>query len=525
MKLKGILSIVLCCLLIAGVFTGCNGGGSQSSTAAGGESKTASTAQTESKSAEQLSAVKLKWYVPGSTAKMTPSGQEGAVKQMNSLTEPEINATVDLQIIDFGDYETKMQMVIASGEEYDLCFTANWFNSFIANVSKGAFAPLNDLLTEYGRTLLDVTPDYGWDAITINGNIYAMHCRQNWNMSEGIYVRKDLADKYGFNPTGVVSMEELEALYQKMRDGEPKDFYPTVVDSNYRWPYYLVTHGFEEVAGRNVPVAYELESGGFTLVNQFATEAFREYCHTMKRFNDNGLIRNDSATYGLSTENITNDQKAGKIGTAQLGFVAPHVKAMAEDSWDKKYEAVTAQTTAGWAINTVIQSSLTAVSVNSKNKERAVMYYDLVVKSPELYNTLLWGVEGVNYTKVSDNVVKSIPDSGFGGVIPNWACGHQFYGWVEEGQDPTIWKQVEEWSSKGTPSGILGFVFDPEKVKTEIAACSSVVSEQLRMLDTGSVANVDTALDDFLTKLKTAGSDAILAEAQRQMDEWVKNKK
>lgn len=474
--------------------------------------------------ASALEPVTLKWYVPsGSTTSISPDGFDAVIEKINSITEPAINAKVDLQIVDVGNFDNKMQMVIASGEPYDLTYTCNWLNPFISNVSKGAYAPLNDLLPEYGKTLLEETPEFAWDAVTVDGQIYAMHCRQNWNRSEGIYVRKDLADKYGFAPEGIVTMEELEELYAKMREGEPADFYPTYVDANYRWPYYLVTYGFEEVAGRNLPVAYRLGQEGYQLVNQFATEEFKEYCEMMRRWNEKGYIRSDSATYSLTADNYNNDLRAGKIGTSQLGFVAPHVKAMAESSWDNKYEAVAAQTTQGWIDNNMIQSSLTAVGINSANKERAVMLYDLVVSNPELYNTMIWGVEGVNFKKVSDNQIQVIPNTGYGNgtqVISDWACGHQFNGWVLDTQDPDIWEQVQASSDAGQPSAILGFVFNPENVKTEIANCSAVVNEQLRLLDTGSV-DVESGLNEFLSRLQTAGSDVILAEAQRQLDEWV----
>jgi putative aldouronate transport system substrate-binding protein len=271
-----------------------------------------------------------------------------------------------------------------------------------------------------------------------------------------------------------------------------------------------------------MPAAFQLNGSGYKLVNQFATPEFKAYCEMMKLWNEKGYIRSDSATYSLTADNYTNDLKAGKIGSNQLGFVAPHVKAMAESGWDNKYEAVQVQTGGDWAINSIIQSSLTAVSITSKNPERAVMYYDLVVAKPELYNTILWGVEGVNFTKSSENQIKLIADTGYGNgsqVVPDWACGHQFNGWVLDTQSADIWQQVQAWSEKAKPSPILGFVFSPENVKTELANCSAVVTEQLRLLDTGSI-DVATGLAKLLASLETAGSAKILAEAQSQLDVW-----
>lgn len=475
--------------------------------------------------------VQLKWYLPsGALSSVTPDGLDAVVEAMNAITLPRINATINPQLVSIGDYVTRMQTIDAAGGDYDLCFTSNWFSPFAGNVSKGAYAPLDSLLTEHAPDLMDVTPAYAWESLKVGGSVYAMPNQQNWRMSEGFYLRRDMAEKYGFVPEEVNTWESIEALFGAMRDGEPDDFYPAYVDQNYHWPYYLGTFGFEEVTGRNIPGAYYLDgSEGYTIVNQFATPEFREHADMMRRWNENGYIRSDSATYSLGSDNITNDQRAGRIGTAQLGFVAPHVAAMAESSWDNQYEAIPVLTIGGYAINSVIQSSLTAVSVNSDNKERAVEYFNLIIADPELYNTLLWGVEGVNFERVNDTQITLNPNTGYGTgrgqVVPDFMCGRQFSGWVLAGRQADIWDQVQNWSSQATPSDILGFVFDPEPVKTEIANCSAVVSEELRMLDAGSVEDVDAALDRFLSNLETAGSDRIIAEAQRQLDAWVETKR
>ena len=392
--------------------------------------------------------VTLSWYLPCySTSYITDEGFNQVTDAINAITVSALNVKVDLKLTD--DLATKAQMVIASGEAYDLMYTCNWLNPYSSNVAKGAFAPLEDLLDEYAPDLMATTPEYAWAAVTVNGHIYAMHSRQNWNRSEGIYIRGDLAEKYGFDGEGrIVSFEELEDLWAKMREGEPDDFYPTYVDVNFHWPYYLVTYGFEEVTGRNVPGCYRLEDEGYELVNQFETDTFREYCHMMRRWNENGYIRSDSATYSLVSDNYENDRLAGKLGSAQAGFCAPHVKA-GYDSWEVNGEivgAVTAQTTPGWMDNNMITSSLNAVGINSEHKEEAVAFYNLVATDPVLNNTLLYGVEGVNYEKVSDTQVRLIPDTGYGAgtgaTLPTWACGNEFLGWVLDTHDPNLRAEI-----------------------------------------------------------------------------------
>ena len=66
---------------------------------------------------------------------------------------------------------------------------------------------------------------------------------------------------------------------------------------------------------------------------------------------------------------------------------------------------------------------------------------------------------------------------------------------------------------------ILGFSFDIEPVQTELSSCQAVVDEYLGPIARGSV-DVDTELPKFLEKLEAAGVDKVIAEAQRQINEW-----
>ena len=65
----------------------------------------------------------------------------------------------------------------------------------------------------------------------------------------------------------------------------------------------------------------------------------------------------------------------------------------------------------------------------------------------------------------------------------------------------------------------MGFAVDNSKFKTEYANCTNVIAEQSEFLELG-LTNPDTGLDKFINDLKTAGSDKIIEECQKQIDEW-----
>ena len=85
-----------------------------------------------------------------------------------------------------------------------------------------------------------------------------------------------------------------------------------------------------------------------------------------------------------------------------------------------------------------------------------------------------------------------------------------------------VWEQQEEYNKNAKKSVAYGFIFDSSSVTNEITACNNVVAKYRASLECGSV-DPEVALPEFNAELKTAGIDTIIAEKQRQLDEWLAN--
>ena len=71
------------------------------------------------------------------------------------------------------------------------------------------------------------------------------------------------------------------------------------------------------------------------------------------------------------------------------------------------------------------------------------------------------------------------------------------------------------------PSTVLGFSFVQEPVKTEMSQITNVVNEQYIPLTQG-LADPAEALPKLQSSLKDAGLDKVVAEVQKQINDWVK---
>ena len=108
-KLKKWAALGMAGILAAGCLSGC---GDKKEEASG-----EGTAQ--EKTADKGEAVTLKWYLAGSGPQADVVTVQNAV---NQYLKDNYDMNVDLQIIatDYANYPQKMQMVISSGEEYDI---------------------------------------------------------------------------------------------------------------------------------------------------------------------------------------------------------------------------------------------------------------------------------------------------------------------------------------------------------------------------------------------------------------------
>ena len=66
----------------------------------------------------------------------------------------------------------------------------------------------------------------------------------------------------------------------------------------------------------------------------------------------------------------------------------------------------------------------------------------------------------------------------------------------------------------------LGYWINTDPVQAEYAAVSTVVSQYVPALETGSV-NPEVVLPEFLEALEAAGIQECIAENQKQLDQWL----
>jgi putative aldouronate transport system substrate-binding protein len=489
-KLSLALAIVLALTLIlgaCGTSNDNNAADSGSSPAASGDA---------SNSAEP---VELIWYTIGTPQKDV----DRVMAEVNKYTKDKIGVTVKMNMIDWGDYTQKMQVLTASGTSMDIMFTASWAFDYVQNARKGAFLPLDDLLAKSGQGITQALDPAFLEGSKIDGHNYGIPANKELPAQEVWRFNKNVVDKNKLDISGVNSLESLEPLLKAVKQSDP-DVVPLQVDKGFM-PYVPYDYIIEKL-----PLVVKLDSTDYKIENVLDTPELKQALKTMHAYYKAGYIPTEAATSSSSDVSTTGKWFVDKATTQPF----------ADNVWSTSlgYPIVSKPYSDPLIYNWSVMGSMQAISANSKHPDKAMEFLNLLNTDPVLRNMVDSGIEGVHYKKIGDNRMDNLPESK-NYDMPTFALGNIMITYLNKDDPDNKWDEFKAYNSAGKPAVLLGFNFDPTNVTTEIAAVQNANEAFWSPLMTGTV-DPDTYIPKAIEKLNAAGLDKIQAEAQRQLDAW-----
>lgn len=489
-KVKKIISLTLVICFIVLMAAGCSFGRQGKKTGKGSEV------------GSDTNYTKLAWYLRGAA----PKNSDLVTEKANEIIADKIGAVVDFKFVQPGDYNQKMQMIMASSEEFDLCFTSDWANSYVPNVKKGAYIPIDDLLDKFPR-VKEIFSDEIWGAAKVGSKIYAVPNYQVLYAQQGMWFNKKLVDKYNIDLSTVNKISDLTAIYEFIKEKEP-----TVSP---------ILSGVPWILSRDFPMQ-ALDDGGSGFIVD--TETWEVYDTS----SDKPRVLESKKNVELMREWYLKDFFPADVATAQnlnvlikTGTVfSGYAKQKPGGEEDFKIvhglEVVMKALTDAVITRSSVLAALTAISNTSKNPTKAMELIELMNVDKELLNYMVHGIEGQDYVKKAENKIAKLPDSyGFNA----WQFGNQLNAYLLEGQDDNLWKETKEMNDNAYVDPLISFSFNSTNVESEIAQIIGIGGEFGKIIDSGlddpkSISEIVTA------KRKLAGRDKILNELQEQINAW-----
>jgi putative aldouronate transport system substrate-binding protein len=450
--------------------------------------------------------------------------------KINEYLKDKINATVKLSTLDWGQYDQKMPMMIASREPMDVVFTAQW-NGHSSNVAKGGFLALNDpnleadgkkignLLEQYGQDILNTLDPAFLEGAKINGFNYGVPTNKELAAQGGVIYRVDIAQELGLTDqlNNVKSVADLEPILKTVKEKKP-NITPLFFKDGETFNTHYISQ-LDYLGNTDIDGVVRKDGEDTKVITRFEDQDYMDLLQISRKFFEEGLINRDAATTTVGPQDA---MKKGDVfmipSSLKPGKDAEMANAINMPGKLKQIEigprTVSTGETAG---------AMLAISSTSKDPARAMMFINLLHSDKYLNNLINFGIEGEHYVKVSDNVIKAGPKAADYNPGVAWELGNQFLNYTFETEAPDKWEQFKKFNDGAHKSPALGFTFDVEPVKSQVTNLINVKKQYAAALETGSIDPAKA--QEWWNKEKANGLDKVLEEKQKQLDAFLASKK
>ncbi len=442
----------------------------------------------------------------------TPPDLQKVQDKVNETTIPAINVEVELKAVSAYDaFALFPTWVATGGERIDLMLPL--LQDIRSYVDQELLLPLDDLIAENAPNLTALMEE-GQPIVSnsiFDGEIYAVTTVPNMvGQGGGFVIGEKYIEETGFDydPTRIYTLDDLTGLFAKIKEMHP-DMYPCgIVTTGKSTSEFVYTSGaIDSLGGAPSYTGVLMGEESTTIVDMFESEEYQDYLRHLREWNLAGYIHPDAATMEGTVDSL-------KLAGVSAGYfmVSAPVQRKEGDVILRLSEIYQPSAGAGgWVI-----------PFRSEAPVAAIKFIDLVWSDSDLANLIQWGIEGEHYVML-DNATgyigfpegMSAANSPYYNTLGVWGDTRIIYTYSANSTQADNDAYTAE--ALQHPTQGIGISFNMENVTNEIAAISAVVAQYVPTLESGSV-DVDTYYPQFISALKAAGIDTVIAEKQAQFD-------
>ncbi len=537
---KRVLSLLLTTSMVAAMLAGC--GSTEAAPAADAPAQTETKTEEAAPAADTPAAednaeagvdisepVTLKWYLEGSNV----TDDSAVLEEANAYLKEKLNVTLEPIWGTWGDFDDGATLSIQSSEDVDIYFTCSWTkNEYNAFSKKGYFLrlddPENNLIEKYASDLWNLLPDVLTQGATITGadgyGVYAVPGYKDIATQNCWDVNVPLLEKYGYTIDDIKNADyfSLGDILETVKKGEGDSFYPLLIEGAVLERMVDNTIIVTGDTTGNV-LSYIIDpkdpskegAYGNTIISKYESEEFKKFVEQSREYFLKGYI--DPA---MGNAEQANDTRSAKqlSGEYLIGTQSYSLGYELQATQERGFEVAMVPVTPAEIDTTSAQGAMMAISTASKHPDRAMMFLNLLNTDPYLMTLLNYGKEGVHY-ELEDGLVKFTDKrsdyqpwtNGMGNVTILTPT-------VDQGAD--FWDGFKSYYGSAVSIPIIGFSFDSTAVEAQAGALSNVCAQYSLALEAGTI-DPETALPEFIQKLKDNGIDEFVAEANSQLQTFL----
>lgn len=433
-----------------------------------------------------------------------------------------LNLTASIEYLPWDDLEGgQVELRLAAGEDIAVYTDITYMSHCVA---LGYAADLTEAMDKEGAVLRAKMPKTNFDAFTLNKKLYAIPIGNKNNAGEwyNVCVRQDLLEECGM--TQIKSIADLEAFYAKCIALHPEyaGFAAGGATDSYG-PARMISC---EISDKNMLwlndyIFVDNNTKDNKIYSWFESPEFQKTAEVSKRWQDLGIMSKQyMSDPGAASAKFDAGQGMFCSGNAgypweefpTLNAIVPTARLVNYRLGDTSSRPLNSRGT--YSVGFV-------VSAQAKNPGAYVRLFNDIYTDQSTYDFWTYGVKDVDYTL--DTNGKLLTKKNDGVFFNEWVTANVDYlRW--DSKIPDSYIQVYKHFNDGCiPQKDIGFVFNPDPVKTVIAQMEAVRTEYLVPIAVG-LKDYNTYYPDALKRLKDAGLDQYIAEFQKQFSVFYNNK-
>lgn len=434
----------------------------------------------------------ITWYSVGGGM---PSNWESWTAKVNEYLEEKIGVHLNMQIIDWGSWDDRRNVLVQTGADYDIMFAPG--GSFVNDTNMDACAPLEEYLKDVpGLTAL--IPDAYFDACRIGGVLYGIPAYKDCSMTNYFVWTKDVVEANFPEYTEAHTLADIYDGLAACKAASPeiglalaKNGFPAMTGQKYD------SAGLGNVG---IGIAYE---GGTEFVPVYEQADVQADIQVLNKMYTNGLINSDAPVLDVFEGMCI-------VGLAQ-GWPS------AAKGWGdgRGTEVVVSQYEDTVVSTDTVRGSVLTINKNSKYVLECMKLIELVNTDTKLRDMLWFGEEGVNFQYVDENGVQKVEKINTDWTMAAYTQGTFFIATPEKGSDG--FAEVQVLNEQATVSPAMGFAPDTSAIADQLAALTAIWQNYSNLIYTGAEP---AKVDEMMTEMRKAGFDDVLAEVNRQYTEW-----
>ncbi|MCL6457704.1 MAG: extracellular solute-binding protein [Gorillibacterium sp.] len=429
-----------------------------------------------------------------------------------------LNVKFSVNFIPWPDYPSKLLVMAASGDRWDLNFDSD--NSFQQMASRGSYLALNDLLPQYAPHLYAKYMEQGtMAATTMDGEIVGLPWTIKMNQRFYAGWRVDLAEKAGIyrELDSVRTIEDVDLLLHNLRQAYPE----AKLTRTAPLSFYLMRDEWVDLGFHGL--GFYLNDPLLTVRAIEQQPFYLEAAYMSKRWYDDKILNRDGL---IDKESAADQWRNGKLlftitshewaFVTDPGFSDPSYRQQMSLLYpDKKY------------INRSPIANVLAINRNSEHADRVLRFLDMLEIDRTLYDLVIYGIEGETYLLDGETAVYPEKMNFSTSNYMDW--GGEWGFWKPQFMRPTTTYRKGFWEEEtrfaelpiNVKSPFDGLFITDSGIGSELAKRDQTYEDLGKGIEYGTVQDVDKSVALYREKQKSNGLAQITSEIQLQIDNYL----